>query len=114
MIIACRTLIICAMLAMRTRSAWRAKIFRFSAARIASRMLFCCTRNPGLLPGSGAYQPPHSSTTSATFLSGSYLSMMAECLLIRPSISKVDLRIWLYSVSPKPTDVYEGGQFTTV
>src|SRR5271157_4486505 len=55
------------MLAMRTRSAWRAKMFRFSAARIASRRLFCCTRKPGLLPGKGAYQAPHSSTTKATF-----------------------------------------------
>jgi hypothetical protein len=41
MIIACRTLIIWAMLAMRTRSAWRAKMLTWSAAMSASRTLFC-------------------------------------------------------------------------
>ena len=114
MIIACSTLTICAMLAMRTRSARRAKMFRLSAARTASRRLFCCTRNPGLLPGSGAYQPPHSSTTSATFFSGSYLSMIAECSAMSASISSVFLRISAYSGSPKPTDLWAGGHFTTV
>src|SRR5215467_4818221 len=89
-------------------------MLRLSAARIASRRLFCWTRNPGLLPGKGAYQAPHSSTTSATFFWGSYLSMMAECLLIRSSISSVDLRICAYSASPNPTDLNAGGHFTTV
>ena len=32
---------------------------------------------------------PTSSTTSAAFFYGSYLSMMAECLLIRPSTSSL-------------------------
>ncbi len=113
-IIACSTLIICAMLAIRTRSAWRAKMFRLRAARIASRWLFCWARKPGLDPGSGAYQAPHSSTTSAIFFSGSYLSMIAECFATRPSISSVDLRICAYSASPNPVDLYAGGHFTTV
>jgi hypothetical protein len=86
-------LTICAMFAPRTRSAWRAKMLRLSAARMASRKLFCWTRKPGLVPGSGAYQAPHSSTTRATLFCGSYLSIMAECLLIRSSIAKVALRI---------------------
>src|ERR1700733_12545735 len=65
---------------------------------------FMLARKPGLLPGSGAYQPPHSSTTSATFFPGSYLSMIAECFSTRSFISSVDLRICAYSVSPNPTD----------
>src|SRR5436305_8105810 len=89
-------------------------MFRFKAARIASRMLFCWTRKPGLLPGNGAHQLPHSSTTSATFFCGSYLSMMAECCLIRLSMSSVDFRICAYSVSPNPTDLYAGGHLMTV
>src|SRR5947208_2267921 len=89
-------------------------MLRFSEARMASRRLFCCTRNPGLLPGRGEYQPPHSSTTSATFFCGSYLSMMAECCLIRLSMSSVDFRICAYSVSPNPTDLYAGGHLITV
>ena len=90
-IIACRTLTICAMLALRTRSAWRAKMFRLSAARTASRRLFCWTRKPGWLPGSGAYHAPHSSTTRPIFFSGSYLSMMAACVATMSSIWSVDL-----------------------
>src|SRR3954454_6995476 len=102
------------MLAPRTRSACLAKMFTFKAARIASRILFCWTRKPGLLPGNGAYQLPHSSTTSATFFCGSYLSMMAEYLLIRPSIVKVFLRNCAYSLSPKPRDLNLSCQRTTV
>ena len=81
------------MLAMRTRSAWRAKMLMWSEAISASRTLFCCARNPGVLPGSGAYHAPHSSTTSAIFFSGSYLSMIAEWDLMRPSISIAAWRI---------------------
>ena len=71
-------------------------------------------RVAALLPGSGAYHAPHSSTTRATFFCGSYLSMIAECFATSPSISSVDLRIWLYSFSPNPTEANEGGHRTTV
>ncbi len=57
-----------------------------------------------MLPGSFAYHAPHSSTTSAIFFSGSYLSMMAECFAMRPSVSSVLFRISAYSFSPNPTD----------
>jgi hypothetical protein len=40
--------------------------------------------------------------------------MIAPCVAIRPSISSVDLRICAYSASPKPVDLYAGGQRTTV
>ena len=69
---------------------------------------------PGLLPGSGAYQAPNSSTTSASFYCGSYLSMIAEWVAMRPSISSVDSSTCAYSASPKPTDLYDAGHRTTV
>ena len=40
-ITACRTLTICAIFAMTTRSQWLLKISSVSAATIASRMVFC-------------------------------------------------------------------------
>ncbi|MNC93847.1 hypothetical protein D3C83_105660 [compost metagenome] len=68
---ACSTLTICAIFAPRTRSAWRAKMLKLSAATIASRIEFCCWRKPCGVPGVSANHTPHSSTTSATCFSGS-------------------------------------------
>ena len=82
-----------------TRSAWRWKMWKLSAATTASRIVFCCTRNPGLVPGVGSYHVPHSSTMSPTFFSGSYLSMMAECLEIMSSIRSVWPRVAIQSDS---------------
>ena len=49
----CSTLTICAMLAMRTRSAWRAKMFKFKVAENGVSQAVCCTRKCGFVPGSG-------------------------------------------------------------
>ena len=75
--IACRTLIVCAMFAPRTRSAWLLKMFRCSAATTASRSVFCWYKNPGFVPGSTSCHIPHSPTIRATRFSGSYRSMIA-------------------------------------
>ena len=65
-------------------------------------------------PGSGAYHAPHSSTTSAIFFSGSYLSMIAECFAMRLSMSSVDLQD-LGVIGPIRTlpTAYDGGHYRT-
>ena len=97
----CSTLMVWARLAILTRSQWLLKILRLVAASNASRKLFCWYRKPGLVPGSTSVHIPHSSTTRATFLSGSYLSMMAECLVTSSSIFSVLTMVLKYSFSSK-------------
>ena len=109
-IIACSTLIICAMLAIRTRSAWWVKMSSVNEATSASRSVFCCCRKPGLVPGSGAYQVPHSSTTRATFFSGSYLSITALWRVIRSSIRSASDKVWIQPLLSKSVDDWLGGQ----
>ena len=48
------------------------------------------------------------------FFSGSYLSMIAECLLIRPSMSKVDLSIWRIQSRRNPPKRKTAASGTTV
>src|SRR5580704_15530240 len=98
------------MLAMRTRSAWRAKMFKLRDARTASRTLFCWTRNAGLESDNGACQAPHSSTDKVTFFSGSYLSITASCLRRNSSMNRVDLRVLAYSSNPNLSEGVDGGQ----
>lgn len=62
------------------------------------------------MPGNGAYQVPHSSTTRATFLAGSYLSMIALCLVISSSITKVRDKVWIHAASSNVVDDARGGQ----
>src|SRR5215475_8926961 len=85
-------------------------MFRLRDARIASRVLFCWTRNSGLDPCSGACQAPHSSTVRVTFFSGSYLSITASCLRRNSSMKSVDFRVLTYSSSPNFSESVDGGQ----
>src|SRR5690349_6170184 len=96
---------------MCTRSAWLLKIFKVDAAMIASRSEFCWNKKSLFVPGSGAVQIPHSSTTSAFFFWGSYLSMMAECLDTISSILSACCIALKYSFSPKEVADPEGGHF---
>ena len=49
-------------------------------ADVYKRQVLCWYKNPGFVPGSTSYQVPHSSQISPIFFSGSYLSMIVECL----------------------------------
>ena len=53
-------------------------------------------------PGVGASHAPHSSTTSAIFFSGSYLSMIAPCVANQLVHAQRFLSNLAYSSSPKP------------
>ena len=66
---------------------------------MASRIVFCWIRKPGLVPDSTSYHVPHSSTYSPTFFAGSYLSMIAACLLTISSILSVFFSVMIQSAS---------------
>jgi hypothetical protein len=57
-IIACSTLMVCAMFVITIRSAWRWKMSKWTLATSASRNVFCWYRNPGLVPASTFHQVP--------------------------------------------------------
>jgi hypothetical protein len=95
------TFTICAMLAIRTRSAWRMNMWKLVAATSASRRVLSWRRAVEL--GAASYHVPHSSTASATFLSGSLRSMIAECLAMNSSSRRVWAKVDSHSVLGKPT-----------
>src|SRR5688500_14235326 len=94
-----KTMMVCARFAILTRSLWLLNIFRLVPATNASRKLFCWYKNHGFVPGSTFVQIPHSSTTRATFFSGSYLSIIVEWRVTSSSIRRHCFIVPKYSFS---------------
>jgi hypothetical protein len=99
--IACSTFTVCAMLAIRSRSAKEWKTSKCSAATMASRMVFCWNRKPGFVPSSTSHQVPHSSSTMPNRFSGSCTSITAACARSSGSIPWAATMVLQYASASK-------------
>ena len=114
MIMACSTLIICAMLAMRTRSACRAKMFRFSAARIGVTQAVLLDQEARIAAGQRRIPAAPFVHHQRHFLLRIVLVHDGRMLVDQTVHLQRGLENLAYSASPNPTDANLFCQFTTV